>query len=171
LLPRQAHTVGDHDRLACTTDTTDDCQTPSAGAEDQLRSPTASSNAAQAPGDVPAVLYIDDDAMVRCSTEALLRSFGMSVANAVDGPSGLQRLETSFFHLVICDQGLPGMDGIAVLNEIKCRHPDLPVVIVSGWSLAEIGAGVRPDDFLEKPFAADELIDVLQRHLPAIPTV
>ena len=57
------------------------------------------------------------------------------------------------------------MDGIAVLNEIKRRHPDLPVVIVSGWSLAEIRGGVQPDHFLEKPVAADELIDVLQRHL------
>ena len=74
-------------------------------------------------------------------------------------------VETSCFSLVICDQGLPGMDGIAVLNAIKRRHPDLPVVIVSGWSLAEIREGVRCDHFLQKPVAADELIDVLQRHL------
>ncbi len=112
------------------------------------------------------VLYIDDDATVRLSTVALLKSLGISVKTAVDGPSGLQMLEQAGFELVMCDQGLPGMDGMTLLNEVKRRWPELPVVIVSGWSLPEIGDGARPDGFLEKPVAYEDLLAVLQRYLP-----
>jgi PAS domain S-box-containing protein len=114
------------------------------------------------------VLYIDDDAMVRQSTVALLKAIGMTVETVSDGPTGLKSLEESEFRLVLCDQGLPGMDGIAVLCEIKQRWPDLPVVIVSGWSLRDLGDGVQPDDFLEKPVGYEDLRGMLQRHLGSI---
>lgn len=111
------------------------------------------------------VLYIDDDPMVRQSTVALIKALGMSVETVSDGPTGLKRLQESAFQLVMCDQGLPGMDGIAVLNEIKRLRPEIPVVIVSGWSLRDLGGGVKPDGFLEKPVSFDQLQRMLERHL------
>lgn len=111
------------------------------------------------------VLYIDDDDAVRRSTTVLLTSMGIAVEAVADGPTGLLRLEKSDFHLVICDQGLPGMDGIEVLAAIKKGRPNMPVVIVSGWSLQDTGDTPHPDGFLEKPVAYEDLVSLLKRHL------
>lgn len=111
------------------------------------------------------MLYIDDDPQVRQSTAALCSLLPIQVETAEDGPAGLRKLEQQSFQLVICDQGLPGMDGVAVLKEIKRRWPELPVVLVSGWSLPRIEDGPKPDDFLEKPFSLEALRAVTRRHL------
>jgi PAS domain S-box-containing protein len=111
------------------------------------------------------ILYIEDDDSVRRSTVALLQVLGVEVEAVPDGLTGLTRLAESSFQMVLCDQGLPGMDGITVLNEIKRRWPTLPVIIVSGWSLQDTGDGAQPDAFLEKPAAFESLRAVLDRYL------
>ncbi len=116
-------------------------------------------------GGSPTVLYVDDDEMVRESTAALFHSIGLPVQLAVDGPSALEQLEQTDFDLVMCDHGLPGMNGAAVLKEIKRRWPQLPVVIVSGWSRPIAADAVQPDAFLEKPVTYDDLVAVLKRHV------
>ena len=112
------------------------------------------------------VLYIDDDETVRKSSEALLKSFGIDVETADDGPSGVRRIEQTDFQLVICDQGMPDMDGVEVLRKIKELRPELPVALVSGWSLPAIDGSVQPDEFLEKPVSYEDMLNVLQRYLP-----
>ncbi|MGB7344073.1 MAG: ATP-binding protein, partial [Pirellulaceae bacterium] len=114
------------------------------------------------------VLYIDDDECVRSSTVSLLSALGVSVEAVSDGPAGLARLEQSEFSLVLCDQGMPDMDGIAVLGEIKKRWPDTPVVIISGWSLPNLHGAVPPDGFLVKPVPFADLVKVLEKFLPSI---
>ncbi|QDV47604.1 Sensor protein ZraS [Stieleria neptunia] len=111
--------------------------------------------------DVFRVLCIDDDELVRHSTVALLQSLQLSVETAADGPTALEQLDQEEFQLVLCDQGLPGMDGLTVLKHIKARRPNLPVIMVSGWSLPQYD-GVQPDGFLEKPFAMDALADLIE---------
>ncbi|WP_145215708.1 ATP-binding protein [Planctomycetes bacterium TBK1r] len=107
------------------------------------------------------VLCIDDDELVRQSTVAVLQSLQLSVETAEDGPTALKRLQQQEFQLVLCDQGLPGMDGLTVLKHIKSRQPNLPVIMVSGWSLPQYD-GVQPDGFLEKPFAMLDLTQLIE---------
>lgn len=118
--------------------------------------------------DARKILCIDDDLLVRQSTVALLQSLGLGIETADDGPSGLSLLEQDDFQMVLCDQGLPGMDGLTVLKTIKARWPNLPVVMVSGWSLPKLVDGVQPDGFLEKPFAINDLVSLIQTHLDPV---
>jgi CheY-like chemotaxis protein len=118
----------------------------------------------------PRILCIDDDELVRQSTMALLSTLGVHAEAATDGPSGLDRLEQESFQLVLCDQGLPGMDGLAVLRIIKQRWPDLPVVMISGWSLPDLNDDLQPDEFVEKPFSVNDLRHIVDKYLVSSPT-
>lgn len=111
------------------------------------------------------VLYIDDNEFVRRSTCVLLSTLDVQVDTANDGPEGLEKLEHGSYRFVLLDQGLPGMDGLTVLGKIKERWPDLPVAMVSGWTLPELEAGCGPDDFLEKPFSIAELTRLVKKYL------
>ena len=116
--------------------------------------------------DAPLVLCIDDDESVRRSTNAVLSSLGVVVETACDGRQGLRMLQEKEFSLVISDQGLPGMGGVEVLRKIKAIRPDLPVVIVSGWSTPKLDDDAPPEMFLEKPVPVSKLIAVLQQYVP-----
>lgn len=112
----------------------------------------------------PTVLYIDDNDLVRQSTSALLQAAGAVPITADDGPSGLKVLEDQTVQMVVCDQGLPGMDGLSVMREIRRRWPGLPVVMVSGWTLPDTSPESTPEGFLEKPFNLAGLKAVIQQH-------
>ncbi|WP_442511449.1 ATP-binding protein [Novipirellula sp. SH528] len=112
----------------------------------------------------PCILYIDDEPMIRTSAKAMLNSIGVSTRTAADGPTGLEMLDEHEFQLVMCDRGMPGMDGIEVLQEIKRRYPELPVVIISGWSQPILN-GVDADDYLEKPVAYKDLLAIVKKYL------
>ena len=126
--------------------------------EEETRDEEGSSN------DKIQVLCIDDDETVRASTTALLQSRGIRVQSAVDGPSGIAMLEKEPFDLVVCDHGLPGMDGLTVMKQIKSRWPKMPVAMVSGWSLPEFDGEFQPDAVLQKPFATSDFDDLLVRY-------
>ena len=116
---------------------------------------------------VPRILFIDDDERVVRVARLLLETLPADVASAGEGIAALEILGKETFDFVLCDQGLPGMDGMSVLKEIKSRWPELPVVMVSGWALPKIADGPRPDGFIPKPFSMDSLCsgirEVLQR--------
>lgn len=79
------------------------------------------------------VLVIDDDSAVVQSFERVLTDNGYHVKTALNGQSGLDLLKESDFDLVFTDIKMPGMDGIEVASRIKSEHPDLPVVIATGY--------------------------------------
>ncbi|MGB7343166.1 MAG: ATP-binding protein [Pirellulaceae bacterium] len=111
------------------------------------------------------ILCIDDEEAVARSTAAILATLHLEVEISLNGSDGLRRLESGHFDLVICDQGLPEMDGLTVLKEIKTRWPHLPVIMVSGWSLPEVQDSLSPDAFLQKPFSLKDLQQAVDRHL------
>lgn len=121
--------------------------------------------------DVPSqkrrILCIDDEEAVARSTAAILSTLHAEVEISLSGSDGLRRLESGLFDLVICDQGLPEMDGLTVLKEIKTRWPHLPVIMISGWSLPEVQDSLSPDAFLQKPFSLKDLKQAVIHHLAA----
>ena len=108
---------------------------------------------------------VDDDERVVHATTLLLQSLPAETCAAGDGKSALDLLNRESFDLVLCDQGMPGMDGIAVLRAIKSKWPELPVVMVSGWTLPEMTDGLRPDGFISKPFSLDTLHQTVRKNL------
>ncbi|MDJ0868592.1 MAG: sigma-54 dependent transcriptional regulator [Myxococcota bacterium] len=106
------------------------------------------------------MLVIDDDPGLRDYLEALASSRGYEVFTAPTGEEALKLLERARPDLVTLDLVLPGMDGLEVLQGLKEKLPEVPVVMLSGHGQArsiveamKLGAA----DFLRKPFEVEEL--------------
>src|ERR1035437_5088427 len=93
---------------------------------------------------------------------ALLTSEGFEVREAADGSSGLVRAEEFDPDLVLLDLMIPGaLDGMAVLERMRQRFPDLPVVMMSGKAgLADAVKATRLGavNFLEKPLTPQRVL-------------
>jgi EAL domain-containing protein (putative c-di-GMP-specific phosphodiesterase class I) len=78
------------------------------------------------------VLLIDDQRPLLDAYARVLRVAGFSVQEATDGRKAMATLEEIQFDLVISDIGLPEMDGIQILETVRRRDPDLPVILMTG---------------------------------------
>jgi PAS domain S-box-containing protein len=116
------------------------------------------------------ILLVEDDPRVRRVAEMLLTRGGFEVRAHADGEAALEDLASgSRIDAVLTDLILPGMGGRAVLERIRARWPDLPVVVMSGYAGRSPGhPGDLPPDvpFVQKPFSTDELVSILRSVLP-----
>lgn len=112
------------------------------------------------------IVLIDDNTDACASLKTLLELFGCHVATALDGVSGASLVQTERPHIVLCDIGLPGMDGYAVLAQVRAEMtPPLPVMIaLTGYGSQEdraraLAAGF--DHHLVKPVSAEDLLRLI----------
>ena len=106
------------------------------------------------------LLVVEDDAALQKALALTLRSRGYSVVTASTGAQALERLGLSRLDVVILDLGLPDMDGIRVIEEIR-RTSAVPIVVLSARrdqsdKVRALDAGA--DDYLTKPFGIEELL-------------
>ena len=127
------------------------------------------------------LLVIDDEKDVRATVKEILVRAGYEVEVASNGQEGLDKLRESGADLVITDIIMPGIDGVAVLRQVRDEHPGIPVIVISGggniapleYEPAAIKTGAYlasakiagADVTLTKPFARKELIEVVQQLL------
>ncbi|MHC4133733.1 MAG: sigma-54-dependent transcriptional regulator [Planctomycetota bacterium] len=113
------------------------------------------------------ILVVEDDAAMR---EACLSVFskegfrGAGVATAHEALAGLEEKER--FEIVVTDLRLPGMDGLALLREIKKQDPAIDVVLMTGYGTIKSAVEamkVGASDYLTKPFEMDALLVVVRR--------
>jgi len=116
------------------------------------------------------VLVVDDEQVVGDSIRLVLGAEGMRVAVARDAVSGLAHPALAGCKLVLCDLMLPDRPGTELVRAIRSRHPEVPVVVITGYATTihnaqamEAGA----TDFLAKPFDDGELLEVVWRALAA----
>jgi PAS domain S-box-containing protein len=110
------------------------------------------------------ILLVDDDPAVRQTLAALLRASGQDVLEADGGAAALRRLEATSVDLVITDLGMPDVTGWDVARAVKARHPDLPIVLLTGWGDqvgAEAPADVLVDRVLTKPVPRHTVLAVI----------
>ncbi len=93
------------------------------------------------------VLLVEDEMLVRMTTAIMLAELGHDVLEAETGAEALARLAQGV-DLVVCDLGLPDMDGLALVDQVRERLPGIPVVVASGAVRAE-GKGIV---WLGKPY-------------------
>lgn len=118
------------------------------------------------------VLIADDDPQIVRALRITLGARGYDVTTASDGQSALDAAARTHPELVILDLGMPGLSGIEVIEAIR-GWTSVPILVVSGrtesWDKVEaLDAGA--DDYVTKPFAADELlarIRALSRRQPS----
>jgi two-component system KDP operon response regulator KdpE len=118
------------------------------------------------------VLVIEDDRPIRRFLEAALTDAGYEVVEAETGHLGLTHLLTRVPDLIILDLGLPDMDGMQIVSQVR-EWSQVPIVILSARGREDdkvqaLNAGA--DDYLTKPFGVPELlarIGVALRHAAA----
>ena len=107
------------------------------------------------------VLVVEDEPRTFTFVARALRAQGLTVTVADDGRQGLAHAIADQYGLVILDLMLPGLDGLALLDQLRARKPDLPVLILTARADLETklrGFELGANDYLVKPFALDELI-------------
>jgi FixJ family two-component response regulator len=116
----------------------------------------------------PIVFVVDDDASVREAVESLLRSVGLAVRCFGSASEFLEEAPLAALACLVLDVRLPGTNGLDLQRELSERHPDLPIVFISGhgdirMSVRAIKAGAV--EFLPKPFHDQDLLDAVQQAL------
>lgn len=113
------------------------------------------------------VLIVDDDALMRRSVSVSLDQAGYQTMTASNAEEALRLVGDVRPDLVLLDIGLPGMDGMEALRQIRHDAPSLPVIFVTARrrELDEIvGLELGADDYITKPFD----MDVLLAHVKAV---
>ncbi len=118
------------------------------------------------------ILIVDDEADIRELVAGILNDEGYDTRVAGDSDGALAAIEARRPGLVVLDIWLQGsrLDGLEVLDAVHERHPDLPVVIISGHGNVETAVSAIKKgayDFIEKPFKADRLILIIRRAIEA----
>jgi DNA-binding response OmpR family regulator len=111
------------------------------------------------------VLVIEDDAAIRQGLTDALAFAGFAVHQAATGPEGLELAIGYDCDLVLLDLVLPGLDGLALLRELRNVKPALPVIVLTARGLeADRVQGLKlgADDYVVKPFSVRELLARVQ---------
>jgi DNA-binding response OmpR family regulator len=110
---------------------------------------------------VTTILVVEDDKWLQKYLKELLLDNGFSVQVAGDGIVALELIKKIQPDLVVLDLGLPNMKGEAVCSEIKKKYSQIPVLILTAKdTISDIvqGLNLGADDYMTKPFIADELV-------------
>ena len=114
------------------------------------------------------VLLVDDDVAMRASTEQALELAGLHVTGFGSAEEVLGHAGPGLDGVVLSDIRMPGMDGMTLLQRLRDLDPDLPVILITGHAELQLAVEAMRRgayDFIEKPFAAQNLIAVLRRAL------
>jgi two-component system, NtrC family, response regulator AtoC len=110
---------------------------------------------------MPRILLAEDDEIMRISIYDRLRKHGWQVDEAEDGLKALALYEKNQYHLIISDIRMPGMDGLALLGNIRKQNQETDVIIMTAYGSIDdaincLRAGAA--DYILKPFDLDDLI-------------
>jgi CheY-like chemotaxis protein len=114
------------------------------------------------------ILVVDDDVGVQGTIRLVLERAGHRVVTAGDGRKGLALCESGDFDLLLLDIFMPGMDGFETMRTVRQRHPQLPIIVISGRPISP-EPSASPDfltmatklgavSSLQKPFRPADLL-------------
>ena len=112
------------------------------------------------------VWIVDDDSSIRWVMEKALTRAGLNCRAFESGDAVVDALESDTPMVVVSDIRMPGMDGIALLSQIKARQPDLPVIITTAHSDLDSAVNAYEEgafEYLPKPFDIDEMVATVTR--------
>lgn len=112
------------------------------------------------------ILLIDDERAIRRALREILEFENCQVQEAESGVQALQLLEQSSFDLIFSDIKMPHMDGIELLEQIKKKNLETPVVMISGHGNVDTAVGaikLGAFDFIEKPLDLNRILVLLRQ--------
>lgn len=112
------------------------------------------------------ILIIDDDKSMLESVLGILQDEGYMTFTTTSGEEGIGLVDAGFIDLVVAEIWLPDLDGISIFREIRKKHENLPVIMISRHANLDtvFQAGkMGVTDFLEKPVSLDKLLIMIKR--------
>ena len=112
------------------------------------------------------ILVVDDDVMVVKSCARILQAERFEVTAAAGADEALEALGHQDFDLLLVDVMMPRRDGFSLMREVRRLRPDLPAIVMSGYSTPGTVAGAfdcGATRFIAKPFRPDELMKLIHR--------
>ncbi|MBS1262503.1 MAG: Transcriptional regulatory protein ZraR [Calditrichaeota bacterium] len=108
------------------------------------------------------VLLVDDEREFTDLLSERMRTRGLDVDVAANGPAALEMAERVIYDAVVLDLAMPGMDGIETLKRLLKRNPDLQVILLTGHATLEKGIEAIKSgamEFIEKPVKIEALLE------------
>jgi two-component system response regulator HydG len=118
-------------------------------------------------GAEPRVLMAEDESEIALLVREALEEAGFHVTWAADGAIALERDSNGSYDALLTDVRMPNLDGVSLVRAVRERHPDLPVVVLSGYMTALdrealLRMGVSENRMLEKPVPLERVAETLR---------
>src|SRR3954468_2446545 len=116
------------------------------------------------------ILVIDDDVDICTLLNRYLSKNGFSVTTAYSGKAALESIINHVPDIVLCDFRLEDMNGSELLEKIKEKNPQVPVIIMTGYSDVRTAVNIMKSgafDYVTKPLLPEEILLTLKRALAA----
>ena len=114
------------------------------------------------------ILAVDDEAVIREGLKRVFSGERYRVEAHAGGRSALERLQEEVFDLVITDLKMPGMDGLELLRSIRILQPEVPVIVITGYSTIDSAVEAMKNgatDYVAKPFTPEAIREKVERAL------
>ncbi|OOZ42170.1 hypothetical protein BOW53_00905 [Solemya pervernicosa gill symbiont] len=112
------------------------------------------------------LLLVDDNRHIHAELNALFSTIFKSISLAYDAESALEMFATDSFDVVITDIEMPGIDGLSLIEKIRARNCEIPVIVLSAYTDKEYlfrAANLQIDGYITKPLSFKKLEPVLKR--------
>lgn len=116
------------------------------------------------------VLLVEDEDMVRVVAMRALTRAGFEVIEAADGEAGLAQIQgDEKFDIIVSDVVMPGMDGPAMVKQIRAQNAQIPVLFMSGYAEEHLRREIDTPNlyFIAKPFSVQQIVDKVETVLAA----
>jgi len=117
------------------------------------------------------LLIIDDDDRIRKIIRIQLHKKSINIFDAPDKSTTFEILNKAKMDIVICDIKMKDTNGFVILQEIKKKFPELPVIMLTGYidkKVSERAAKLGSFDFITKPVRRENLISIISRAIGEI---
>ena len=114
------------------------------------------------------ILIVDDEDFMRGAVLEVLRRANHVAMTASSAKEAIDIVSNRSFSVIITDVKMPGMDGIELFRELKKRHPETSVIIMTGFPDLEDAVEVIKEgavDYLQKPFPPDRLVELVNQFI------
>jgi len=112
------------------------------------------------------ILVVDDEPMIVSLLSTILREKGWDVTEAHSGTAGIDQLDRARFDVILTDLVMPGDSGIDLLRAAKEIHPDVEVILMTGYATADTAIEAMRNNafhYILKPLKPDEVVNLVER--------
>ena len=116
----------------------------------------------------PSILVVDDELLIRDLLYDFFTGQGWNISIAESGEKALEILRANKIDLVLTDIKMPEMDGLTLTSRVKETHPDLPVVVMTGYPSVDTAVTAlrhKVEDYIIKPFNINKLYKLIESKL------